>query len=61
MFSYATDNCRRQNIPMFYRVLIACDINDTAAAAQYLANAKVPFEVARRVLLQPHLRRSAKV
>lgn len=60
MFDATTDSCRRNNIPMYFRVLIACDISNTASAARYMALIGVPFLVAHRVLLHPNRRRNAQ-
>lgn len=60
-FDQSTDRCRRANLPMFFHVLIACDMGDVGIAARYLAASGAPFEVARRVLLNPSQRRTARL
>jgi hypothetical protein len=60
-FDQSVDLCRRANIPMFLRVLIACAMSDVGLAARYLAASGTPFEVAHRVLLNPNRRRVTRV
>lgn len=53
-----TDLCRRNSVSKTLTVDIACAcFTDTREAASYLARHHIPIEVARRVLLTPHLRR----
>lgn len=60
-FDRSVQLCRRNDVPMHYRVAIACSITDTKNAADYMAFLKVPFDVAHRVLLRPSQRRGVKV
>lgn len=60
MFDQTTDLCRRGNIDMFFIVEMACNMCDDRYAASFMARNNVPIEVARRVLLNPHLRRRMK-
>ena len=56
-YDQTTDVCKRGNVGMAWTVETAIHIGDTASAAKYLASCGVPFDVARRVLLHPNLRR----
>ncbi len=60
-FDQSIDRCRRANMPMFLRVLIACDLGDVGLAARYLAASGTPFAVTNRVLLTPNKRRASRV
>lgn len=48
---------QRKHVPMTMIVELACCLPSIRDAANYLAHHSVPITVARRVLLQPHLRR----
>lgn len=60
-YDQTTDLCKRGNIGMAWTVEIAITMGDVAAAAEYLAECGVPFDVAQRVLLHPNRRRNIKL
>lgn len=55
----SVDLCNRSSLTMFHTVEIGIGIGGFAGA-KYMAGHGVPFDVARRVLLKPGQRRSAK-
>lgn len=59
-FDHSLDLCRRNSFSKTLTVSIACDLQPIRVAATYLSHHGVPLEVARRVLLTPHLRRRTK-